>query len=107
MFLDDANKGPIWLINGGIETLKSYDINNVSEDDKKNNYHEIKSQLLNKISKEHITFLKIPCNSHMKLKNIYLFTLVLDLAFQFINKKSKIYYGFANLFYQTTLTLGK
>ena len=58
MFLDDAKKGPLWLINGGIETIKSYGIKEISEEDEKNNYPELQNQLLKKISKDHLNFFK-------------------------------------------------
>ena len=72
MFLKDAKKGPLWLINGGIETLKSYGIKQISEEDKKNNYPELQNQLLKKIPKNHISFFKSTLQLTYEIKD-YLF----------------------------------
>ena len=72
MFLDDAKKGSLWLINGGIETLKSYGIKEISREDKKNNYPELQNQLLKKIPKNHISFFKSTLQLTYEIKD-YLF----------------------------------
>ena len=76
MFLEDASKGPLWIINGGIETFKSYGVNPIyPEDNNKkdgNNYEILQKQLLDNIPEAHLNFLKKTLQFSFETQN-YLF----------------------------------
>lgn len=53
-FLNDLGRGELWFMNGGLETLKSYNISLSLLNEL--NYQKLKDLLLEKMPPEHITF---------------------------------------------------
>jgi len=54
-FLKDPNNGELWLLNGGLETLKSYGVVTSSH---QSSYAKLQHSFLKKLPSDHLTFFK-------------------------------------------------
>jgi serine/threonine protein phosphatase 1 len=63
-FLNDLNRGELWFMNGGLETLKSYNISLSLLNEL--NYQKLKDLLLEKLPPEHITFFQALKTHHIE-----------------------------------------